>query len=272
MIHFAVCLIDSLMILSKLGIIKGYGNITGQTLYRGLNIETKLLEKQLWQRSRWTSFTSVSKNVSVAKQFGTPYMLKHDRTLRPETFETLFDISKLSEFPNEDEYVMLPGIHISSWGDNNFLWVGRKCVANKIAMSIHQFPKFIIKSGWLLKQSNILKQWHKRYVTLCKLSNISYDMIIYTFKENILNKLKTSKNNSDSILSQLQMLNPTDVIQIGNNKQRILVCEKENIQHTETRIVFKDLKGKTFRVLKSADENTDSQNDLSDWISAINQV
>ena len=80
--------------------------------------------------------------------------------------EQIFDISPLSQFSNEKEYLLLPGVHLYLRGFNCYLWNARYHVSCKMVAKLVGNINFICKCGWLMKQSDTLKIWHRKWVVL----------------------------------------------------------------------------------------------------------
>jgi hypothetical protein len=106
-INYSTALIQSLYILHKTGIINSVRS-DNTNLFRGLDLDFKEVESQQDIRNRWTTFVSLTKNKGVAKLFGNIHSIKVKAGSKYSFF--FFDISNLSEFPKEEEVLLLPGI------------------------------------------------------------------------------------------------------------------------------------------------------------------
>jgi hypothetical protein len=124
--NFALGLIQALYALEALGILKGQVNGKSPvTLFRGL---PPGLTGQFGGRlgeARWTTFCSTTSNIEVAKQFGEPTQVDMEK-FSGIPGSTFFNIAWVSEFPEEGEWLMVPGVTARSWGDNHLIHVVRR--------------------------------------------------------------------------------------------------------------------------------------------------
>eukprot|EP01084_Bolivina_argentea_P309565 535492_1 len=173
LLDYSLCLIDSLFLLTILNVIDGYSSGTSlrSNLYRGIDITQDEFDDQTWQRSRWTGFVSVTDNVIVAQKFGEPYGLNKIGT---HLFEKIFYIANLSAFPEESEYLILPGIHLSGYKGNKLIWYWRREAALKKAK---QWIQSKDNTGVLVSKSN------KKHdcVMLCNADNIISVLLCFCF-------------------------------------------------------------------------------------------
>ena len=63
-------------------------------------------------------------------------------------------------------YTQSPGVHLHVRGFSCYLWNARYHVSSKIVAKLVGSINFIHKCGWLMKQSDTFKIWHRRFTTI----------------------------------------------------------------------------------------------------------
>ena len=120
-------LIISLFLLNEMGMLEAV-SVSGTNLYRGLPEGISLDQDT---RSRFTAFTSTTRDRSVAEAFGVLHEVTAGGHCHP-SIPGFFDISYLSLFPEEAEVLMLPGLCGSRWFGNSVIHQRRCLVAKEL--------------------------------------------------------------------------------------------------------------------------------------------
>ena len=136
LLGYANVLIISLFLLNEMGMLEAVSVsnvgpkavLKGTNLYRGLPEGISLDQDT---RSRFTAFTSTTRDRSVAEAFGVLHEVTAGGHCHP-SLPGFFDISYLSLFPEEAEVLMLPGLCGSRWFGNSIIHQRRCLVAKEL--------------------------------------------------------------------------------------------------------------------------------------------